>query len=174
MLIGRRTFVLGLAASSSLPYVPSKWSKPIINSVVSPAHAQTSDLTTLCADGTSLWLMSDYVENGMTFTQGNPQSQVEITVSGTSVSLVTDWFVLNDSSSASSRGRVTDQGSIDLTTGEVSTNPTGNPVDSPTHGAVTNLSNNLEQSFVFNCSSNSDVIVSESGGLYSFRLSRIS
>lgn len=170
----RRKLMFGFVATSLVPHLPSKWSTPVVNSVITPAHAQTSGVSTLCADGVSTWLMSDYVENGVSFTQGSPQSQVEITVSGTSVGLVTDWFVINGNNSDTSRGRVTDQGSINLNTGAVSTNPSGSPESSPTHGGVINLANNLAQSFTLDCSSNSDIIVSANGGLYRFRLSRVS
>ena len=101
----RRKFIFGLAAPSFVPHLPSKWSAPAINSVVTLAHAQTSCVNSLCADGVSTWLMSDYVENGVAFAQGEPQSQLETIVSGMSISVVTD------------------HGSIDLSTGAVGTNP---------------------------------------------------
>lgn len=170
--IKRRRFILQTAAIATATSTSSQWVKPTINSVLTPAHAQTSALT-LCQDGTSTWLMSDYIENGVSFTQGSPQSQVEITISGTTVTVVTDWFVINSNTNAASRGRVTDQGVANLTTGAVNTSPIGSPATSPTHGGVTNLANNLTQSFTLDCTASNDFTVTSSGGIYSFRLSRI-
>jgi len=117
--------------------------------------------------------MSDYIENSVAFTQGSPQSEVQIMVLGNVVTMTTDWFVINSNTSAESRGRVIDQGVINLNTGSVSTNPSGSPIASPTHGGVSNLVNNLAQSFTLDCSASSDFIVSADNGLYSFRLSRV-
>jgi len=171
--IKRRRFILQTTAITTAASTSSQWLKPTINSIFTPAHAQTS-ASSLCQDGTSTWLISDYIENGTAFTQGSPQSQVEITISGTSITLITDWFVINSNTSAVSRGRVTDQGTLNLTTGSASTNPTGSPATSPTHGGVTNLANSLAQSFTLDCSTSGDFTVSSSGGVYTFRLSRVS
>ncbi|MGH1543502.1 MAG: hypothetical protein ACRBHB_24095 [Arenicella sp.] len=166
----RRHFFLQTAAIATV--TGNQWLKPSINAVLTPAHAQTSAF--LCQDGSSTWLMSDYVENGIAFNQGSPQSQVEIIISGTNINMITDWFVTNSNTSSVSRGRVTDQGMINLTTGAVSTNPTASPVTSPSHGGVTNLANNLAQSFVLDCANSGDILISSSGGIYSYRLTRIS
>lgn len=164
---------LGSAALVVLPHrLPRKWSKPLTNSVITPAHAQTSEPDNLCVDGTSVWLMSDYQETGTAFTQGSPQSQVTITITGNQIDLTTDWFVINSTSNAASRGRVTDTGTIDLTTGEAATSPTGSPTASPTHGAVENLANNLPQTFSLDCLTGNSFTVQDSSGVYSFRLTR--
>ena len=118
--------------------------------------------------------MSDYIENGTTFNQGSPQSQVEFAISGTVISMTIDFFIINASTSVSTRGRITAEGLIDLNTGQASTEPTGSPVESPTHGGVTNLANNLAQSFSLDCSTDSDVVVTSNNGIYSYRLTRVS
>lgn len=166
----RRQFLVKTSAIAAILPVSTYWSKPVLKSVITPAHAQTSVFEAVCQDGSSLWLMSDYIENGVAFDQGSPQSQVQMTISGTAINLTTDWNITNGGTI--SRGRVTDQGSIDLTTGFVSTNPSGSPIPSPTHGGVTNLANNLPQTFTLDCANSNDVIVS-AGNIYQFRLSRI-
>ncbi len=146
----------------------------MLNAVVSPAHAQTSGPDMLCVDGTSTWLMTEYQENGVSFNQGDPQSQVQITITGNDIRLVTDWCIISTDTDATSRGRVTDEGTVDLTTGAASTNPVGSPQTSPTHGEVVNLANNLAQSFTLDCANSNSFVVRDDGDVYSFRLTRIS
>lgn len=118
--------------------------------------------------------MSDYQENGVQFNQGSPQSQVEITISGSQIDLVTDWCVINSDTNSESRGRVTDSGSVNLNSGEASSTPVGNPVASPTHGAVQNLANNLAQTFTLDCAGSGSFLVRDTSNIYSFRLTRVS
>lgn len=169
--IARRSITIGLLSAVCLP---DKWLRPVITSVILPAHAQTSTLDPLCMDGTSTWLMSDYQENGVQFNQGSPQSQVEITISGSQIDLVTDWCVINSDTNSESRGRVTDSGSVNLNSGEASSTPVGNPVASPTHGAVQNLANNLAQTFTLDCAGSGSFLVRDTSNIYSFRLTRVS
>jgi hypothetical protein len=166
-----RRAIISLAALGGIS--SGSWVKPIVNAVVMPAHAQTSAPVSLCQDGISTWVMSDYIENGIAFDQGSPPSQVQITISGSSVNLVVDWYVINSSTSVASRGRVTDSGIIDLVTGAATTSPTNSPTLSPTHGGVENLANNLSQSFNVDCSAGADFLVTSDSGIYSFRLSRV-
>jgi len=169
----RRLFALSAVSASALVSAPRKWTAPIVNSVILPAHAQTSVFSGLCADGTSTWLMSEYQESGVSFTQGSPQSRVEITISGNQIDLVTDWFVVNSNSNAVSRGRVTDAGTISLSSGSATTSPTGSPTASPTHGGVQNLANNLSQTFTLDCTNSASFVVQGASNLYSFRLTRV-
>lgn len=171
--VSKRKTISLLGISSFLVF-PSQWRTPVINSIVLPAHAQTSMSPALCADGVSTWLMSDYQENGVSFDQGTPQSQVEINIVGNQINLTTDWFVINSATSSVSRGRVTDSGSIDLSTGVATTSPTGTPVDSPTHGVLTNLANSLDQTFTLDCAGGGSFVVQDSSNIYSFRLTRAS
>lgn len=168
-----RRKILTALGSSSLFAMPSRWLTPVISSMALPVHAQTSmSPPALCADGVSTWLMSDYQEAGVSFTQGTPQSQVQITVSGAQISMITDWFVINSNTSVESRGRVTDVGTIDLSTGQTSTSPSGSPVASPTHGGVTNLANSLNQTFTLDCANSGSFVVQDTSNVYSFRLTR--
>jgi len=170
-----RRKLLSRFSAATLIAMPSRWLAPAVSSIVLPAHAQTSmPLSALCIDGVSTWLMSEYQESGVGFNQGTPQSTVEITISGTQITLVTDVFVINSSTSSESRGRVTDVGTIDLSTGQASTSPIGNPVSSPTHGGVTNLVNNLDQTFTLDCDNSNSFVIQDTASIYSFRLTRIS
>lgn len=170
--VTRRAVTVGLLAGVGAAHVPGKWVTPVINSLVLPAHGQTSAFPNLCADGTSTWLMSDYEENGTSFNQGTPQSQVEITISGTQINLITDWCVINSVSNSQSRGRVTDSGTVNLITGAATTSPTGSPTVSPTHGGVVNLANNLAQTFILDCADSDSFVVQGASNIYSFRLTR--
>ena len=167
----RRRAALTIAGLAGISSLPQSWKKPIINNVILPAHAQTST-TSLCSDGSSRWLMSEYQENGVDFDQGSPQSEVAITISGNQIDLVTDWFIINTTDSSSSRGRVTDSGTIDLSTGQATTSPAGSPMPSPSHGGVTNLANNLTQSFTLDCLSGNSFVVTGAANAYRFRLTR--
>ncbi len=169
-----RRKLLSAFGATTIVAMPLRWLTPVVSSIALPAHAQTSmPLSGLCIDGVSTWSMSEYQENGVSFNQGNPQSTVEITISGTQITLVTDVFVINSSTSSESRGRVTDVGTIDLNTGEASTSPTGSPVASPTHGGVSNLANNLDQTFTLDCDNSNSFVVQDTSSIYSFRLTRI-
>lgn len=168
--LSRRAITVSLLSGAAS--LPNTWVKPVINAVVLPAHAQTSLFDALCADGISTWLMTDYQENGVNFDQGSPQSQVQITIAGNQITLVTDWCVINSESNSQSRGRVTDSGTVDLTTGVAATSPTGNPVPSPTHGGVINLANNLTQSFTLDCMNSNRFTVQDTTNVYRFTLTR--
>jgi hypothetical protein len=170
--VSKRKTLSALGISSFLA-LPSQWSSPLINVVALPAHAQTSTLQGLCEGGVSTWIMSEYQENGVDFDQGNPQTQVQISITDNQISLVTDWFVINSNTSAESRGRVTDVGTIDLSTGQSSTSPSGSPVVSPTHGGVTNLANSLNQTFTLDCANSGSFVVRDTSNVYSFRLTRV-
>lgn len=169
-----RRNLLSTLGGSTLLALPAKWLTPVVSGVVLPAHAQTSLAPELCADGVSIWLMSDYEENGVSFDQGTPQSQIEITIVGNQISLTTDWFITNSVTSSVSRGRVTDSGTIDLATGAATTSPTGTPVVSPTHGGITNLANNLDQTFTLDCVDGDSFVVQDTSNIYRFQLTRAS
>ncbi len=170
-----RRKLLTRVGAAGMVIIPSRWIAPVVSSVALPVHAQTSTpFSSLCVDGVSTWLVSEYQENGVSFSQGSPQSIVEITISGNQINLVSDLFVINSSTSAQSRGRVMDTGTIDLSTGQATTSPSGTPVSSPTHGGVTNLANNLNQTFTLDCASNNSFIVQDTSNIYSFRLTRVS
>ncbi len=175
--IRRKLLKQGFLGATLAISLPEKWTRPVLNSVLLPVHAQTSvsptSSPTPCQNGVSRWLLSNYVENGVAYIQGSPQSTVEITINGADLTMVTDWFIINSLTNVETRGRIVDTGVIDLTTGEVMTTVSVIVGASPTHGGPLNIDNIPPLIFNLGCNGTSSVIVNDTRGLLSFELTQV-